>query len=218
MRRAPLRVTERDDAAPRCVGFAIVVLLHVAALAALLRIEVVRSAVVQTAPVFVSLIPREQPRIESVLPPVLPKAAPRREPPRLISTDVRSAVPATELVAPAPIESVAAEPQVVAVLPPPVPSAPLVPKLISNVEYVRAPQVEYPAISRRLREQGRVVLRVLIGRSGRAEQVEVQTSSGSERLDKAAAKAAREALYRPYSENGEAISVWALVPTLFELS
>ena len=28
----------------------------------------------------------------------------------------------------------------------------------------------------------------------------------------------REALYRPYSENGEAISVWALVPTLFELT
>ena len=94
----------------------------------------------------------------------------------------------------------------------------MAPKVISNVEYVRAPRVEYPAVSRRLREEGRVVLRVLIGRSGRAEQVEVQKSSGSPHLDEAAIKAAREALYRPYSENGEVISVWALVPTLFELS
>jgi protein TonB len=46
----------------------------------------------------------------------------------------------------------------------------------------------------------------------------VQTSSGSRRVDEAAIKAAREALYRPYSENGQAIPVWALVPTLFELS
>jgi protein TonB len=62
------------------------------------------------------------------------------------------------------------------------------------------------------------LLRVLINRAGHAERVEVQASSGSRRLDEAAIKAAREALYRPYSENGEAIPVWALVPTLFELS
>ena len=47
-----------------------------------------------------------------------------------------------------------------------------------------------------------MLLRVLIGREGRAERIEVQTSSGSRRLDEAAVKAAREALYRPYSENG----------------
>lgn len=33
-----------------------------------------------------------------------------------------------------------------------------------------------------------------------------------------AIKAARDALYRPYTENGEPIAVWALVPTVFELS
>lgn len=57
-----------------------------------------------------------------------------------------------------------------------------------------------------------MVLRVLINREGRAERIEVQTSSGSKRLDEAAIKAAREALYRPYREDGEAIPVWALLP------
>ena len=207
-----------DDAAPRCAGVAIVVLLHAAALTALLNVQAVRSAVSQTAPVFVNLITPQQPRAEQPLPPVLQKAAPKRAPPRLIRNDAPSSASPTELAAPAPVESVVAEPQVAVVLPPPVPPAIWAPKVISNIEYVRAPRVEYPAVSRRLREEGRVVLRVLIGRSGRAEQVEVQTTSGSERLDEAAIKAAREALYRPYSENGEVISVWALVPTLFELS
>ena len=123
---------------------------------------------------------------------------------------------ATEAVAEPVIAPVAAEIMAEPVTPP-APASPA-PRTISKVEYIRPPQVEYPALSRRIGEQGRVLLRVLIGREGRAERVEVQVSSGSQRLDDAAVKAAREALYRPYAENGVAISVWALVPTSFELS
>ena len=206
------------NAALRCASVAFVALLHVAALTVLLSVESLRSAVKKTAPVFVSLIAAHQPRAEQPSSPALQKAAPKKAPPRPIRNDGTSSAATTEFAVPMPIESDVAEPQVAVGLPVPVPPAAWAPKVISNIEYVRAPRLEYPAISRRLREEGRVVLRVLIGRSGRAEQVEVQTSSGSARLDEAAIKAARDALYRPYSENGEVISVWALVPALFELS
>ena len=41
-------------------------------------------------------------------------------------------------------------------------------------------------MARRLREEGRVLLRVLVTADGRAGSIEVATSSGSERLDQAA--------------------------------
>jgi protein TonB len=183
-----------------------------------LRIDAVRNAVSDVAPVFVSFITPEQLSVEAP-PPPLPQIVPKKEPPRLITTAAPATSSAEFVAPPAPAEPVAVVPEVVA---PPSPPAPTVaapaPKLVTAVEYIRPPQVEYPAVSRRLNEQGRVLLRVLINRAGHAERVEVQKSSGSRRLDEAAMKAAREALYRPYSENGEAIPVWALVPTLFELS
>ena len=57
------------------------------------------------------------------------------------------------------------------VAPPPVAAQPedrSVPKLVSAVEYVREPVPRYPPQSRRLREQGLVVLRVVIDESGAA--------------------------------------------------
>lgn len=213
-----MRLATTYDTAPRGFGMALVVVVHLAVLAALLRIEAVRSAIADSAPLFVSFITSEPPKVEALPPPVLPKIVPKKEPPRLITTD-SPATSRIEFVAPPqPTEPVVVVPEVTAAVTAPMPPVAFTPKLISQVEYIRAPQVEYPAISRRLGEQGRVLLRVLIDRGGRAERVEIQKSSGSPRLDEAAIKAAREALYRPYSENGETIPVWALVPTRFELS
>lgn len=213
-----MRLAATYDTAPRGSGVAVVIVLHVLVIAALLRIEAVRNAVVEAAPLFVSFITPETPKLELPPPPVLPKIVPKKEPPRLITTEAPAQSPIEFSAPPPPIEPVVVVPDVVAPPSPPLPPVASTPKLISHVEYVRAPQVEYPAVSRRLREQGRVLVRVLIDRQGRAERVEVQNSSGSQRLDDAAVKAAREALYRPYSENGVPIPVWALVPTRFELS
>lgn len=211
-----MRLTATYEREPRGVGVAVVVVLHLIACAALLSIEAVRSAVSDAAPLFVSFFTPEQPKIEEPPPPPLPKIVPKREPPRLITT-AAPAVSPIEFVAPlANVEPIAVMPEV-SVAPSPPAAAPT-PNLVTAVEYIRAPRLEYPALSRRLNEQGRVLLRVLINREGRAERVEVQTSSGSRRLDEAAMTAAREALYRPYSENGQPIPVWALVPTIFELS
>ncbi|MRX10383.1 TonB family protein [Pseudoduganella sp. FT25W] len=100
---------------------------------------------------------------------------------------------------------------------PPAPPAPSTPKTVSGVEYVRAPQPVYPSIARRMGETGTVMLRVLIGEKGTAEQVVVQKSSGSANLDEAGRQAVLRALYKPFIEDGKAVPVYVLVPINFQL-
>ena len=91
------------------------------------------------------------------------------------------------------------------------------PKLISGVEYVQAPNPQYPPASRRKGEEGVVQLRVLVNEQGRAERVEVIQSSAFVLLDDAARAAVMRALFKPYLENGRAIAVYAIVPIRFQL-
>jgi protein TonB len=95
--------------------------------------------------------------------------------------------------------------------------APSAPKTISGVEYIRAPSPVYPSVARRMGETGTVILRVLIGEKGQAEQVIIQKSSGSSNLDEAGRQAVLRALYKPYIEDGKAVPVYALVPINFQL-
>lgn len=92
------------------------------------------------------------------------------------------------------------------------------PKLISTVEYVREPIPRYPPQSRRLREQGLVVLRVLIDEKGQACDIAVESSSGHSRLDHAAKEAVAAAAFRPYIEDGEPRRALVLIPIEFSLS
>lgn len=96
-------------------------------------------------------------------------------------------------------------------------AAPGLPRQIEQVDYLRAPVLEYPSASRRYGEQGRVVLRVLIGRDGQAEKVELHEPSAFPRLNDAAIEAARRALFKPYTEDGVAQPAWALVALSFQL-
>lgn len=93
-----------------------------------------------------------------------------------------------------------------------------VPELVSEVEYVEPPRPGYPSVSRRLREQGLVVLRVLVDERGRAELLHVHRSSGHARLDQAAVEAVQRAEFRPYVANGLVQRVYVLVPIEFALS
>jgi periplasmic protein TonB len=92
------------------------------------------------------------------------------------------------------------------------------PKLISAVEYLRAPSPRYPAQSRKLREQGLVVLRVVIDEKGEACSIEVETSSGYTRLDHAAREAVQGAAFRPYVEDGAPRRALVLIPIEFSLN
>jgi protein TonB len=92
------------------------------------------------------------------------------------------------------------------------------PKLVSTVEYVREPSPRYPPQSRRLREQGLVVLRVVIDERGEASSIEIETSSGHARLDDAARDAVLRAAFRPYVEDGEPRRALVLIPIEFALN
>jgi periplasmic protein TonB len=93
-----------------------------------------------------------------------------------------------------------------------------IPKLVSAVEYVREPSPRYPPQSRRLGEQGVVVLRVVIDERGRACDIEIESSSGHERLDRAAREAVATAAFQPYFEDGAPRRALVLIPIEFYLN
>ena len=74
----------------------------------------------------------------------------------------------------------------------PGPVTAVVPPMVESVEYVRAAPPVYPKESQRRREHGTVVLRVLVDAQGRPAQIQVEHSSGFERLDDGGARGGRE--------------------------
>ena len=87
----------------------------------------------------------------------------------------------------------------------------------SQAEYLNNPPPAYPRLSRRLGEQGKVVVRVLIGADGKAEQAQVLTSSGYDRLDQTALTTVLGWRYVPGKRNGVAEAMWFNVPIQFVL-
>jgi protein TonB len=56
----------------------------------------------------------------------------------------------------------------------------------TDADYLNNPRPAYPPLSKRMGEQGKVVVRVLIGADGLPQKADIRTSSGFERLDQAA--------------------------------
>ncbi|MEW5893666.1 MAG: energy transducer TonB [Pseudomonadota bacterium] len=84
--------------------------------------------------------------------------------------------------------------------------------------YLNNPPPGYPALSRRLGEQGRVLLRVRVSEEGLAREVLVQEGSGFARLDQAAREAVLRWRFLPARQGGAAVEAWVLVPISFSLS
>ena len=76
----------------------------------------------------------------------------------------------------------------------------------------------YPIDAMRRHEQGTVILHVLVDADGKVLTVEIETSSGSPRLDRAARDAVRQWRFNPAKHGGAALSAWARVPVSFNLS
>lgn len=88
----------------------------------------------------------------------------------------------------------------------------------SNADYLNNPAPVYPALSQRLGEQGKLVIRVLIGKDGTALQADIHQSSGFERLDQAALRAVMSWRYVPGQRGGVAQDMWFNVPINFSLN
>jgi len=137
-----------------------------------------------------------------------PEPAPER--PQLAaetSTPAVAAAPVTKEIPPlAPLPLAATVPLVAAVSEPRFDAA-----------YLDNPAPVYPALSRRLGEDGRVTLRVFVESSGRPSQIEIKASSGSPRLDQAAQDAVARWNFVPARRGKEAVGAWVLVPIVFNL-
>ena len=86
-----------------------------------------------------------------------------------------------------------------------------------NAAYLDNPAPNYPSISRRLGEQGKVLLRVQVAADGTADSVTLQTSSGSTRLDQAALVAVKKWRFVPAKRGGQAVSASVVVPVSFSI-
>ena len=87
----------------------------------------------------------------------------------------------------------------------------------SDADYLHNPKPDYPSLSKRKGEQGKVVLHVLIGADGIPQRAEIRQSSGYERLDQAALATVQRWRYVPGKRGGVPEPMWFNVPINFVL-
>ena len=83
--------------------------------------------------------------------------------------------------------------------------------------YLQNPGPAYPPVSRRLGEQGKVMLRVLVDSNGLPEKIEMQLTNGFECLDRAAIDTVAHWRFVPARQGDTAIPGWVLIPITFVL-
>ncbi|MEY4503913.1 MAG: hypothetical protein RL154_205 [Pseudomonadota bacterium] len=86
-----------------------------------------------------------------------------------------------------------------------------------NADYLHNPAPIYPIASKKMREEGKVVLKVLVSSNGEALKTEIKTSSGFERLDNAALNAVSRWKFVPAKSGEQNIEAWVNVPITFKL-
>lgn len=116
------------------------------------------------------------------------------------------------VTAPAPVATVVTAPVAAT---PPVSARAELPS--SDADYLQNPKPPYPALSKRLGEQGKVVVRVLIGVDGSAQKAEIKQFSGFDRLDQAALSTVLRWRYVPGKRAGLPEAMWFNVPINFIL-
>jgi protein TonB len=203
----------------RYFGLAVVVAFHAALIVALLQYAPVRRSIASAAPIMVSVI---TPQAEAPPPPP-PKQA-------LAPKPLRTSMPPIERASdPTPVVSESAAVSQVT-LPPPTPSPPEAPAVQVasapeppiipprfNADYLQNPAPAYPALARRMHEQGRVLIRVLVSADGVPERIELKASSGSARLDNSALETIRTWKFVPARQGEQKIAAWVVIPISFAL-
>jgi len=89
---------------------------------------------------------------------------------------------------------------------------------LTQARYRDAPRPEYPDSARREGREGRVLLRVLVDDQGRSKQIEINSSSGSDALDRAAAEAIKRWRFHPARYGDKAVESWLRIPIEFRLA
>lgn len=185
----------------------------------------------QIAKIFVNFITQskveEVRRLDLPLLPSKPKLKPKPKPKTVEKQQLQQLVPEapvlseTEVIAPSPSPS----PPPVAVVEAPVPdpalvSAPAGPINLFTELSVTCPELippSYPPLSRRLGEEGKLVLRVELDEDGYVSTARVVESSSYKRLDEAALAIVKTWRCNPSLRNGQPVRAVALQPFNFVL-
>ncbi len=217
---------------PRAGRLLLVAAAHAAAVWLFLQADVLHRAVQQATPLMVALLsapapprPPEPQPLPQPPRPVLPAPALMPPPEVRVADTAPPAPPPAAVIAPvvppaAPVLPAApapAEPAPLRAAPPP-PAATAPPVLpASAIRYRVPPPVEVPLASRRLRESGTVLLRVLVDAQGLPRQITLHQSSGFARLDAQALAAMRQARFQVVSDNGQAIAWIVIAPLQYDV-
>jgi protein TonB len=197
---------------PERIGLGLTLALHALAAAALLSYAPARKALLAAAPIMIEIIDPPSAEPPKPAPPAnLPK---HRLVARPIERPVEPPVLAAPSEAPSPVAATSTPPAPVVEVPPaPLPvSAP-----VFNAAYLENPAPPYPGLSRRMHEEGKVVLRVHVTPGGAADEVQVRSSSGSARLDESARDTVKAWKFVPAKRGAEAVPAWVLIPISFRL-
>lgn len=216
-------------------------LLHGAVVAVLLRMEQARPLMERPTPIVVDLVQAPEPKppapvIQPPIPePVVRQSRPQPKPKQPVAASVPVVPPApvepviaasTQIPSPAGVPEAPVDPAPLANPAPPAPVAeapspvtplPPVSEPRFDAAYLNNPAPAYPALSRRLGEQGRVLVRVHVDANGMPTSVMLRASSGHERLDNVALETVRRWKFSPARRGDEAVSAWVIVPILFNL-
>lgn len=206
---AAVAVARSGYGAERSINLPAVVavgLIHVALIAAMVQM---RTAYVRHKDADLTVVnltpPAPPPPAEEPPPPAPPQVV---APPPIVQVPQ---VPVPIMTTPEPLPIIAP----VAAAPTPAPPAPVAPAapaapVQSNdlmLRMIAGKPPRYPTESRRLREQGTVVLAVIVGTDGRVQSISISRSSGFARLDDAARDAVKGWRWEPLIRNGVAVQV-----------
>lgn len=198
----------------------------------------IRATAVIVPPAVVGVLVSEAPKISQPKPlPVVESVAPEPQPhpkpvarPKPARLPPMPAAPPSERAVTAPPPEPPAAPatasNAVAALPP---SAAAIPKTAdqppqpvapprADATFLNNPTPTYPPLSRRYREEGRVLMDVYILVDGSVGQIRLKRSSGFPRLDEAALNAVRRWRYVPAKRGDVPIDYWHVQPLDFELN
>lgn len=203
----------------RVLRFVIVAVAHLLFFALLWRSVVAVSPAV-VVPVSLQMF---LPQAEQVKPPEpLPQRLPvpkRIDQPKVQAVEPEVPVVSSMSLPVSPPEPPSAPPPSAPVVAPDtVSAAPKIQLPSSTADYLSNPAPAYPPVSKRLHEQGRVLLYVLVDAQGAPVKVELKSSSGFNRLDEVALATVQRWKFVPGKRNGIAESMWVEVPVEFRLA
>jgi periplasmic protein TonB len=156
--------------------------------------------------------PKTEPK--QLVPKQTPKPTAKPEP---VREEAPEPVQQTATATPAPPTPSAPIAQPVQATPVPETPAPVTPPR-TDAAHLNNPAPQYPALSRRLGEQGKVMLDVYILPDGSVGEIKLNRSSGFPRLDNAALQAVKNWKYVPAKRGDKPIPFWYVQPVSFVLN